>query len=126
MARIDLFVRPDGEVIVNEINTIPGIHRDERLREALRGVRDPVRELLDRLIELALERHERRSQARLLEAGEQTLGLRAVPFEAERGESLVRAFQRARRHAHDAKCAKRKGLEEETDRRRRPARSSST
>ena len=43
MARVDFFVREDGEVVVNELNTIPGLHRHERLRTALRGVRDPVR-----------------------------------------------------------------------------------
>ena len=39
MARVDLFVRRDGEVLVNELNTIPGFTADERLREALRGER---------------------------------------------------------------------------------------
>ena len=43
MARVDCFVRGDGEVLINELNTIPGLHRDERLREALRSLRDPVR-----------------------------------------------------------------------------------
>ena len=56
----------DGEVLVNELNTIPGLHRDERLREALRGLGHPVPELLERLIELALERHERRAQLAVL------------------------------------------------------------
>jgi D-alanine-D-alanine ligase len=62
MARVDLFVRPDGEVVVNEINTIPGFTATSvyaRLFEAS-GIAYP--ELLDRLVELALERHERRSQ----------------------------------------------------------------
>ena len=43
MARVDLFVRSDGEVLVNELNTIPGFTVDERLREALRGVGHPLR-----------------------------------------------------------------------------------
>ena len=43
MARVDMFVRTDGEVLVNELNTIPGLHRDERLREALRGLGHRVR-----------------------------------------------------------------------------------
>ena len=43
MARADLFVRADGEVLVNELNTIPGFTVDERLRAAVRGVGDPVR-----------------------------------------------------------------------------------
>jgi D-alanine-D-alanine ligase len=62
MARIDFFVRPDGEVVVNEINTIPGFTSTSvyaKLFEAA-GIRYP--DLLDRLIELALERHERRSE----------------------------------------------------------------
>ncbi len=37
MARVDMFVRNDGEVLVNELNTIPGFTAHERLREALRG-----------------------------------------------------------------------------------------
>ena len=43
MARVDLFVREDGEVLVNELNTIPGFTADERLREAVRGLRDSLR-----------------------------------------------------------------------------------
>ena len=44
LARVDFFVRAsDGEVIVNELNTMPGLHRDERVREAVRGVGRSVR-----------------------------------------------------------------------------------
>ena len=62
MARVDCFVRDDGEVLVNELNTIPGFTATSvyaKLFEAS-GVAYP--ELLDRLIELALERHERRGR----------------------------------------------------------------
>jgi D-alanine-D-alanine ligase len=61
MARADCFVTRDGEVLVNELNTIPGFTATSvyaKLFEAS-GISYP--ELLDRLIELALERHERRS-----------------------------------------------------------------
>jgi D-alanine-D-alanine ligase len=62
LARVDFFVREsDGEVIVNELNTMPGFTATSvyaKLFEAS-GVSYP--ELLDRLIELALERRERRS-----------------------------------------------------------------
>jgi D-alanine-D-alanine ligase len=64
MARVDCFVRPDGEVVVNELNTIPGFTATSvyaKLFEAS-GVSYP--ELLDRLVALALERHERRAQLR--------------------------------------------------------------
>lgn len=62
MARIDFFVREDGEVVLNEINTIPGFTETSvyaRLFEAS-GISYPA--LLQRLIDLALERHERRSK----------------------------------------------------------------
>jgi D-alanine-D-alanine ligase len=61
MARVDCFVRTDGEVLINELNTIPGFTATSvyaKLFEAS-GVSYP--ELLDRLIQLALERHRRRA-----------------------------------------------------------------
>jgi D-alanine-D-alanine ligase len=57
MARVDLFLMPTGELLVNEINTIPGftqISMYPKLWEAS-GLR--YAELVDRLVELALERH---------------------------------------------------------------------
>jgi D-alanine-D-alanine ligase len=62
MARVDFFVRPDGEVLLNELNTIPGFTATSvyaKLFEAS-GISYP--ELVDRLVQLALERHERRSR----------------------------------------------------------------
>jgi D-alanine-D-alanine ligase len=61
MARIDFFVRPGGEVVVNEINTIPGFTSTSVYAKLFEASGIPYVELLDRLIELALERHERRS-----------------------------------------------------------------
>jgi D-alanine-D-alanine ligase len=64
MARVDFFVRPDGEVVVNELNTIPGFTATSvyaKLFEAS-GIAYP--ELLDRLVELALERSQRRAALR--------------------------------------------------------------
>ena len=62
MARIDFFVRPDGEVVVNEINTIPGFTSTSVYAKLFEAAGVPYAELLDRLIELALERHERRAK----------------------------------------------------------------
>ena len=62
MARIDFFVRPDGEVVVNEINTIPGFTSTSVYAKLFEASGIPYGELLDRLVELALERHERRSR----------------------------------------------------------------
>jgi D-alanine-D-alanine ligase len=58
MARVDFFLMRDGRVLLNEVNTIPGftsISMYPRLWEAS-GLSIP--ELVDRLIELAIERHE--------------------------------------------------------------------
>lgn len=61
MARVDFFVRDDGEVIVNELNTIPGFTPTSVYAKLFEASGVPYAELLDRLIALALERHERRS-----------------------------------------------------------------
>lgn len=62
MARVDLFLEERRGFLVNEVNTIPGftpISMYPRLWE-VSGVAYP--ELLDRLIELAFTRHERRAK----------------------------------------------------------------
>jgi D-alanine-D-alanine ligase len=63
MARVDFFVRDsDGEVVVNELNTIPGFTETSVYAKLFEASGVPYSELLDRLVELALERHERRSR----------------------------------------------------------------
>ena len=57
LARCDFFVREGGEVLVNEINTIPGFTSTSvfaKLFEA-DGLRYP--ELCDRLVRLGVERY---------------------------------------------------------------------
>jgi D-alanine-D-alanine ligase len=61
MARVDFFVRDDGEVVVNELNTIPGFTATSVYAKLFDASGIGYAELLDRLIGLALERHERRS-----------------------------------------------------------------
>jgi D-alanine-D-alanine ligase len=61
MARIDFFVTRGGEVVVNEINTIPGFTATSVYAKLFEASGIAYSELLDRLVELALERHERRS-----------------------------------------------------------------
>jgi D-alanine-D-alanine ligase len=61
MVRADCFVRGgDGEVLVNELNTIPGFTATSVYAKLFEASGIPYPQLLDRLIELALERHERR------------------------------------------------------------------
>jgi D-alanine-D-alanine ligase len=62
MARVDCFVTGEGEVLVNELNTIPGFTPTSVYAKLFEASGVPYGELLDRLIELALERHERRSK----------------------------------------------------------------
>jgi D-alanine-D-alanine ligase len=59
LARCDFFVSPDGALLVNEVNTMPGFTETSvyaRLWEAS-GIDYPT--LCDRLVQLAVERHER-------------------------------------------------------------------
>jgi D-alanine-D-alanine ligase len=64
MARVDMFVRTDGEVLVNELNTIPGFTRTSVYAKLFEASGLGYGALLDRLVELALERHERRRALR--------------------------------------------------------------
>lgn len=57
MARVDFFLRPDGTVIINEINTIPGFTAVSMYPKLWEASGITFRELMDRLIQLALERH---------------------------------------------------------------------
>jgi D-alanine-D-alanine ligase len=62
MARADCFVTGGGEVLVNELNTIPGFTATSVYAKLFEASGIPYEELLGRLIELALERHERRGK----------------------------------------------------------------
>jgi D-alanine-D-alanine ligase len=64
MARVDFFVRPGGEVVVNELNTIPGFTATSVYAKLFEASGLPYPQLLDRLIELALERRDRRARLR--------------------------------------------------------------
>jgi len=62
MARVDFFVREDGKVLVNELNTIPGFTSTSVYAKLFEASGISYRELLDRLVELALERRDRRER----------------------------------------------------------------
>jgi len=62
MARVDCFVLSDGEVVVNELNTIPGFTSTSVYAKLFDASGIAYPELLRRLIDLALERHERRAK----------------------------------------------------------------
>jgi D-alanine-D-alanine ligase len=61
MARVDfLLERGSGRLVVNEVNTIPGFTRISMYAKLWEASGVGYGELLDRLIELALERHQQR------------------------------------------------------------------
>jgi D-alanine-D-alanine ligase len=64
MARVDMFVRADGQVLVNELNTIPGFTATSVYARLFEASGIPYERLLERLLDLALERHERRRSLR--------------------------------------------------------------
>ena len=51
-------MRDDGEVLVNEINTIPGFTSTSVFAKLFDASGVPYPEVCDRLVHLALERHE--------------------------------------------------------------------
>jgi D-alanine-D-alanine ligase len=59
LARCDFFVEPGGEVLVNEINTMPGFTETSVYAKLLEAGGIAYADLCDRLIELAIERHRR-------------------------------------------------------------------
>lgn len=59
MARVDFFLRNGEEIIVNEINTIPGFTRISMYPKLWEATGLPYSELIDKLISLAMERFER-------------------------------------------------------------------
>ncbi|CAB4684458.1 MAG: D-alanine--D-alanine ligase [Actinobacteria bacterium] len=61
MARADMFVRNDGTVLVNELNTIPGFTATSVYAKLFAASGLPYAALLERLVDLALERHARRT-----------------------------------------------------------------
>jgi D-alanine-D-alanine ligase len=64
MGRVDCFLKENGEILVNEINTIPGFTSISMYPKLWEASDVPYSELIDRLISLAIERHERDSALR--------------------------------------------------------------
>jgi D-alanine-D-alanine ligase len=63
MARVDFFLeRATGRLLVNEVNTLPGFTAISMYPKLWEASGLPLPRLLDELIRLALERHERRSR----------------------------------------------------------------
>lgn len=59
LSRVDFFLKPNGDVMVNEINTMPGFTRISMYPKLWEASGISYTELIDRLIELAIRRFEK-------------------------------------------------------------------
>ena len=51
-ARVDMFYTPSGEIVFNEVNTIPGFTTHSRYPNMMKGIGLSFTEVLDKLISL--------------------------------------------------------------------------
>ncbi len=64
MARVDFFLRGEKEILINEVNTIPGFTRISMYPKMWEASGIPYRELIDRLIRLGLEKYRQDARPR--------------------------------------------------------------
>jgi D-alanine-D-alanine ligase len=62
LSRVDFFLKPDGQLLVNEINTLPGLTDVSGFPKMWEATGIPFTRVIDELIELAIERHRQRSR----------------------------------------------------------------
>ena len=67
LARVDFFVKGD-EIFVNEVNTLPGFTLISMYPKLWEATGLPYAKLIDRLVELALERHQEKARTRYTRA----------------------------------------------------------
>ncbi|MEK1911747.1 MAG: ATP-grasp domain-containing protein, partial [Pseudomonas chlororaphis] len=65
LARVDVFLTQVGEVLINEINSLPGFTRISMYPKLWQAAGMTYSELVSRLIELALERHAARQALKI-------------------------------------------------------------
>ena len=54
LARVDLFLKEDGTVVLNEVNTLPGLTSYSRYPRMMAAAGLPLAEVIDRLVSQAL------------------------------------------------------------------------
>ena len=62
LARVDLFVKENGEIYVNEVNTLPGFTNISMYPSLIQNEGIGYSELITRLIEMAIKRHDQSSR----------------------------------------------------------------
>jgi len=54
LARVDMFLKEDGAVVLNEVNTLPGMTSYSRYPRRMAAAGLPLTEVIDRIVSLAL------------------------------------------------------------------------
>jgi D-alanine--(R)-lactate ligase len=54
LSRVDMFLKEDGQVVLNEVNTLPGMTSYSRYPRMMRAAGLPPAEVIDRMVSLAL------------------------------------------------------------------------
>jgi D-alanine--(R)-lactate ligase len=54
LSRVDMFLKEDGEVVLNEVNTLPGMTSYSRYPRMMAAAGLPLTEVIDRIVSLAL------------------------------------------------------------------------
>jgi D-alanine-D-alanine ligase len=62
LSRVDFFLKPEGQLLVNEINTLPGLTDVSGFPKMWEGSGVPFPRVIDQLVELAIERHRQRAR----------------------------------------------------------------
>jgi len=62
LSRVDFFLRPDGSLLLNEINTLPGLTDVSGFPQMWEASGVPFPQVIEQLIEWALERHRERAR----------------------------------------------------------------
>ena len=62
LSRVDFFLKPEGQLLVNEINTLPGLTDVSGFPKMWEAGGVPFSRIIDQLIELAIERHGERAR----------------------------------------------------------------
>ncbi|VXC56698.1 D-alanine--(R)-lactate ligase [Aeromicrobium sp. 9AM] len=55
LARVDMFLKPDGTVVLNEVNTLPGLTSYSRYPRMMAAAGLPLGEVIDRLVDRTLQ-----------------------------------------------------------------------
>src|SRR2546423_3778582 len=62
LSRVDFFLKKDGELLVNEINTLPGLTDVSGFPKMWEAIGISFARVIDQLIEMAIERHRERAR----------------------------------------------------------------